>query len=159
MADDQAWCPGAAGPPDGTWRRDEAGDGQVVGAHPAGGLVKGALGVRPGRPWLAAPGGLALQEGQDLAALLIEPEGAVRRAVSPDRTAPLAFPPSSCSSATGRFRCIFARRLDRRGRAVRSRRFLPDGCVQKHVPAVAADLLVAAQQALALESGSLGGLD
>jgi hypothetical protein len=32
--------------------------------------------VSPGWPWLAAPGGLALQEGEDLTALLVEPEGA-----------------------------------------------------------------------------------
>jgi hypothetical protein len=34
---------------------------------------------------------------------------------------------------------------------------LPDGRIQEHVPALAADLLVASQQALALVSGVLGG--
>jgi hypothetical protein len=34
----------------------------------------------------------------------------------------------------------------------------PDGCVEQHVSAVAADFLVAAQQGLA-QPGSLGGLD
>jgi hypothetical protein len=47
----------------------------VIGAHPPGDLVKGVLGVRPGWPWLAASDGLARQEGENLTALLIEPEG------------------------------------------------------------------------------------
>jgi hypothetical protein len=53
---------------------------------------------------------------------------------------------------------VSARRPDEPGR-VRARRVFPDGCVEQHVPAVAVDLLMAAQQALALEPGSLGGLD
>jgi hypothetical protein len=48
----------------------------VVAAHPPGDLVKGVLGVRPGGPWLPASGGLALDEGEDLTALVVEPEGA-----------------------------------------------------------------------------------
>jgi hypothetical protein len=46
----------------------------MVGAHPGGDLVKGVLGVNPGGARLAIPDGLALQEGEHLPALLIEPE-------------------------------------------------------------------------------------
>lgn len=83
---------------------------------------------------------------------------AAQRTVSPARTAPPVFPPSSCLSATRKCWAVSSRRPDEPGREA-DRRAFPDGCVEEHVPAVAADFLVAAQQALALEPGSLGGLD
>jgi hypothetical protein len=51
----------------------------VAAAHPAGDLVQGVIGMHPGWPRLPVTGGLALQEGEHLAALLIEsqrPRGA-----------------------------------------------------------------------------------
>lgn len=74
VGDDQARRPGAAPAPDGAGRRDEAGDSLVKGAYPAGNLVQGVLGVNPGRARPAVTDALALQEGEYLPSLLIEPQ-------------------------------------------------------------------------------------
>jgi len=78
VPDDQTGRPSAAFPPEGIGRRNEVGDGLVVGARPLGDLVEGSVGVHPVRPRLCAADRLSGEEGEHLAPLLVDAEWARR---------------------------------------------------------------------------------